>query len=152
MACNRTALLIISGRGSLPLPKMAAVLSGIFVLLSTQIPFIALRGGNDTRDRMDTLFATASTPPNIHLEVDQLATAYNIACNRLGATLVSDTLVDNAPPNPEMDFYKLDSATATRSIYLYYKHSRYVSLAMQKFLDVADAFFSERELQAKKAE
>lgn len=108
------------------------------------LPFIALREGNDTRFRMDTLFAAADKVPNIQLEVDQLATAYNIACNRLGATLVSDTLIRKSHPNPEMDFYKLDNATTTRPIYLYYKHSRYISIAMQKFLEVADGFFSEK--------
>lgn len=113
----------------------------------TRIPFIALRAGNDTRYRLDCLFAAANAEGNIQLEVDQLTTAYNIACNKLGATLVSDTLLYKAPPNPEMDFYKLDDTTATRPIYLYYKCSRYISLAMQKFLDVADMFFSERTNQ-----
>ncbi len=108
------------------------------------LPFIALREGNDTRYRMDALFATAKRTPNIQLEVDQLATAYNIACNQLGATLVSDTLISEGPPNPEMDFYKINDATATRPIYLYYKRSGYVSIAMQKFIEVADSFFSER--------
>ncbi|MBQ9977619.1 MAG: LysR family transcriptional regulator [Clostridia bacterium] len=108
------------------------------------LPFIALREGNDTRYRMDALFDSANETPNIQLEVDQLATAYNIACNKLGATLVSDTLICEGQPNNEMCFYKLDDTTATRAIYLYYKHSRYVSLAMQKFINVADDFFSEK--------
>lgn len=115
----------------------------------THIPFIALRAGNDTRYRLDGLFAAAEVTPNIQLEVDQLATAYNIACNKLGATLVSDTLLYKASPNPDMDFYKLDCAT--RPIYLYCKRSRYVTLAMQKFMDVADSFFSERSLQQNSA-
>lgn len=109
-----------------------------------QLPFIALREGNDTRYRMDALFAASEKTPNIQLEVDQLATAYNIACNRLGATLVSDTLICSGQPTPEMDFYKLDETTTTRPIYLYFKHSRYISIAMQKFLEVADGFFSEK--------
>ena len=108
------------------------------------LPFIALREGNDTRFRMDALFAASEKTPNIQLEVDQLATAYNIACNRLGATLVSDTLICSGQPTPEMDFYKLDDTITTRPIYLYYKHSRYISIAMQKFLEVADGFFSEK--------
>lgn len=108
------------------------------------LPFIALREGNDTRYRMDMLFSAVEKIPNIQLEVDQLATAYNIACNRLGATLVSDTLICEGQPNPEMVFYKIDDATATRPIYLYYKRSRYVSITMRKFLEVADQFFAER--------
>lgn len=105
------------------------------------MPFIALRAGNDTRFRMDTLFCNAQVQPNIQLEVDQMATAYNIACSKLGATLVSDTLICKAPPNHEMDFYKLDADTAICPIYLYHKRSRYISLAMQKFLEVSNMLF-----------
>jgi len=118
-------------------PGVPAVSIGSFA----QIPFIALREGNDTRYRMDALFSEAGKVPNIQLEVDQLATAYNIACNKLGATLVSDTLVCKGPPNPDMDFYMLDCEKAARPIYLYYKRSGYISLAMQKLIHVADAFF-----------
>ena len=100
-------------------------------------PFIALRSGNDTRFRMEMLFHRAGTTPNIQLEVDQLATAYNIACNGLGLTFVSDTLLYKTSPYPNMFYYKLHSDISNRSIYLYYKRSRYVTLAMQKFIDTA---------------
>lgn len=117
-------------------------ISAVSIQDFADMPFIALRKGNDTRYRMEQLFSNVQVHPDIQLEVDQLATAYNITCRKLGATLVSDTLIYKAPPNPEIDFYKLDDATAIRPIYLYYKRSRYVSLAMQKFIDVADLFFS----------
>ena len=123
---------------------MNSEIAAVSIQAFADIPFIGLRAGNDTRYRMDQLFHNAGIQPDIQLEVDQLATAYNIACSRLGATLISDTLIYKAPPNPEMDFYKIDDTTATRSIYLYCKHSRYISLAMQKFVDLADQFFSER--------
>lgn len=116
-------------------------ISAVSIQDFADIPFIALRTGNDTRYRMDQLFSDAQVKPYIQLEVDQLATAYNIACSKLGATLVSDTLICKALPNSEIDFYKLDDATATRPIYLYRKRSHYVSLAMQKFMDVAALYF-----------
>ncbi len=116
-------------------------ISAVSIQDFADIPFIALRAGNDTRYRMDQLFSNVQVKPDIQLEVDQLATAYNIACSKLGATLVSDTLIYKAPPNSEIDFYKLDDATATRPIYLYRKRSSYVSLAMQKFMDVAALCF-----------
>lgn len=117
-------------------------ISAVSIQAFADMPFIALRAGNDTRYRMDQLFCNAQVQPHIQLEVDQLATAYNIACSKLGATFVSDTLIYKAPPNPDMDFYKLDDAAAIRPIYLYSRRSRYVSLAMQKFMDVAALFFS----------
>ena len=122
-------------------PQIPTISIGNF----SHIPFIALREGNDTRYRMNALFSGTETAPQIQLEVDQLATAYNIACNRLGATLVSDTLIYKGSPSPDMDFYVLDCETATRPIYLYYKRSRYVTLAMQKFIEVVSTFFENRE-------
>lgn len=127
------------------IPNAPAISVGAFA----HLPLIALREGNDTRYRMDALFSSVNKTPRIQLEVDQLATAYNIACNQLGATLVSDTLICERQPNPEMDFYKLDDSTATRPIYLYHKRSGYVSIAMQKFLEMAEQFFSNRTVSAK---
>lgn len=103
------------------------------------IPFIALRPGNDTRIRMDVIYNQAGIVPNIQLEVDQLATAYNIACNGLGVTLVSDTLLRKTAFYPDMCYYKLSSLHTTRAIYLYHKSARYVTKAMQEFMDTAAA-------------
>ncbi len=99
------------------------------------LPFIALRKGNDTRLRMDSILQEAHISANIQLEVDQLATAYNIACTGLGITFVSDTLLYKSPPHPQMCYYKLDSPLITRKMYLYHKRSRYITLAMRKFIE-----------------
>ena len=105
------------------------------------LPFIALREGNDTRYRLDKLFRFQDERAQILMEVDQLATAYNIACSGLGATLVSDTLLNKASPNDDLIFCPIDSAIATRGIYLYFKRSRYVTLAMEKFISSAREYF-----------
>lgn len=99
------------------------------------MPFIALRTGNDTRLKMDTIFQEVNLKANIQLEVDQLMTAYNIACTGLGLTLVSDTLLYKAPPHPQMCYYKLKSIATTRKMFIYHKRSHYLTLAMQKFID-----------------
>lgn len=116
-------------------PDVPSVCMDVFA----DAPFIALRCGNDTRIRMDTICQHAGIAPRIQLEVDQLATAYNIACNGLGLTLVSDTLLRNTAAYPDMCYCKLRSDQTTRPIYLYHKRSRYVTIAMQKFLDTAAA-------------
>lgn len=99
------------------------------------LPFIVLRNGNDTRLRMDTIFQESNLKANIELEVDQLETAYNIACTGLGLTLVSDTLLYKSPPHPQMRYYKLNSTSIERKMYIYHKRSHYLTLAMQKFID-----------------
>ncbi len=109
------------------------------------LPFIALREGTDTRYRLDQLFRSAKQQVKISIEVDQVATAYNIACSGLSATLVSDTLLNKIAPNDDLIFCPIDSNVATRGIYLYYKRSRYVTLAMEKFIDSAKEFFKEKQ-------
>lgn len=100
-------------------------------------PFILLRYGNDTRDRADKIFSEHNIKPNIVLELDQLATAYHVACHGIGATLVSDTLVRNIPPDHRMVYYKLDSKFAIRENYFYFKMNKYLTRAMEEFLHLA---------------
>ncbi|MDR1766224.1 MAG: LysR family transcriptional regulator [Lachnospiraceae bacterium] len=102
-------------------------------------PFIALRPGNDTRDRMEQIFAEQGITPRITLELDQLATAYHVACSGLGATLTSDTLVRETTPAQKMCYYKLASTHAARSNFFYYKKTKYLTRAMREFLSMVAA-------------
>lgn len=130
-------------RKGLHLAKDAPVLQ---VEAMATMPVIALRKGNDTRIRMDAICQEAGVTPKLQLEVDQLATAYNIACNGLGMTLVSDTLLRSTMAFPEMRYFKLESALSERPVYLYHKRARYVTRAMQEFLDSARAALSANQL------
>ena len=96
--------------------------------------FIALRHGNDTRIQLDFLCEEAGFSPKIQLEVDQLTTAYNIVCNNIGITLVSDTLVTRTPPVSNLVYFKIDSNHTRRFAYFYYKNASYVTLAMREFI------------------
>lgn len=108
----------------------------------SEADFIALRQGNDTRIRMDALCREAGFSPRIRLEVDQLATAYNIVCSDIGSTLVSDTLVAKTPSFANVFYYKLASPQATRFSYFYRKRTKYVTHAMRRFMDI---FISEMQ-------
>ena len=103
----------------------------------TAAPFIALRPGNDTRIRMDRICEQENAALNIYLEVDQLATAFNIAYNQCSATLVSDTLIYNTTPNSNMRYYKLNSDAALRDIYLYTTRRKYITTAIETFIEMA---------------
>lgn len=102
-------------------------------------PFIVLKHGNDTRIRTDAICEQAGFSPRIQLEVDQLATAYNIVCSGLGVTLVSDTLLCKTAPFPDICYYKLQSSQTTRAVYLYHKRARYITKAMRAFMDISAA-------------
>ncbi len=98
------------------------------------IPFIALRHGNDTRERMERMRQAQRFSPNIVLELDQLATAYHVACHGLGITLTSDTLVMETPIDERLVYFRLDNEEIYRNNYFYYKQGKYLSRSMKKFI------------------
>lgn len=100
-------------------------------------PFIFLRAGNDTRMRADKIFQESGLTPKIVLELDQLATAYNVACYGMGATIISDTLAQKASHNASMLYYKLDSPLAFRKVFFYNKQNKYITKAMEEFIKIA---------------
>ncbi|MDO4556403.1 MAG: LysR family transcriptional regulator [Lachnospiraceae bacterium] len=102
-----------------------------------ECPFIILRKGNDTRNRYEQLCQETEIVPSIVLEVDQLSTAYNIACSGTGASLVSDTLIQKMPPAGQLRYYSVASKITQRALFFHYPKNRYLSLAMKKFMESA---------------
>nr|WP_231038574.1 LysR family transcriptional regulator substrate-binding protein [Pectinatus haikarae] len=100
-------------------------------------PFIFLRSGNDTRIRSDKIFKKNQLIPKIILELDQLATAYNVACYGMGATIISDTLVKKANGNSTMLYYKIDSPYTFRNVFFYNKQNKYITRTMEEFIKLA---------------
>lgn len=100
-------------------------------------PFIFLRAGNDTRIRADKIFQENNILPKIILELDQLATAYNIACYGMGITIISDTLAQKANYDATMLYYKINSTHTFRNVYFYNKQNKYITKAMEEFIKVA---------------
>lgn len=100
-------------------------------------PFIFLRHGNDTRIRADNICAQSKINPKIILELDQLATAYNVTCSGIGATFISDTLAKKMKITSPVVFYKIDSKESSRPVYFYHKKSKYQTIAVREFIRVA---------------
>jgi len=105
--------------------------------LFDRLPFILLRPGNDARERADNILKAGGVKPELVLELDQLATAYHIACQGMGATLTSDTLVLENSPDTRIYYYKIDSPYARRDNYFYCKCNKYMTKAMSEFLNIA---------------
>ena len=100
-------------------------------------PFLLLRPGNDTRSRADMLCRKYQAAPKTLLELDQQATSYHLSCFGMGISFVSDILVRKAPPRPGVVFFALDEELSMRTVYFYRKKGRYVTRAMEVFLDMA---------------
>jgi len=100
-------------------------------------PFIFLRAGNDTRMRADKIFQENGIIPKIILELDQLATAYNVACYGMGITIISDTLAQKASYDSNMLYYKINSIHTFRDVFFYNKKNKYITKAMEEFIKIA---------------
>lgn len=99
------------------------------------VPFILLTPNNDTRIRSDRMCKEARFHPTVALEVHQQATAYMIAATRMGATFISDTVVDKLPSHENLSYYKIDSVAASRAVYFYFKKHKYKTCVMQEFMN-----------------
>lgn len=105
-------------------------------------PFLMLRSGNDTRIRADRICEAQGFKPKVALKLDQQITAYNLACYGMGIAFISDTLVRQVKPDPNMVYYKLDPRLAKRDVCFCYKHNRYVTKAMQELIRIAQETYS----------
>jgi len=102
----------------------------------SQVPFIMLTPGNDTRIRGDRLCREHGFHPSIVLELNQQATAYMAASTQLGATFISDLLVSRLPSFENLVYYRLAGEAAKRDVFFYYKRSKYQSRAMEEFISM----------------
>ncbi len=118
---------------------IAAATPAVPLAVFTHEPFIILRAGNDTRMRADKIFQECALAPNVILELDQLATAYNVACYGMGITLISDTLAQKANQGADMIYYKIDSPHTRRNVFFYNKQNKYVTRTMEEFIKIAQA-------------
>lgn len=99
------------------------------------VPFIMLTPNNDTRIRSNKMCREAGFHPNIVLEVNQQATAYMIATTKMGATFISDTVVGKMPSYENLSYYKIDSLSADRDVYFYFKKHKYKTRVMREFMN-----------------
>lgn len=99
--------------------------------------FVLLKAGNDSRTRANKMCQNSGFTPKTVLELDQLATAYNIARYGMGVTFISDTLAKKVNNNSDLIFYKLDNQYASREVYFYNKRSKYMTRAVEEFLKIA---------------
>ena len=99
------------------------------------VPFVMLTPNNDTRIRGDKMCKEAGFRPDIVLEVHQQATAYMIATTNMGATFISDSVVEKMPAYENMAYYKLGTSASEREVYFYFKKHKYKTRVMLEFMD-----------------
>ena len=102
-------------------------------------PFLLLRNTNYLRECTDLLFRESSISPPIVMEVDQSAISYNFASLGIGATILSNRLIEPSPKNDALYYYVIDSEFTSRETYVVYNKNQYVSFAMKRFIEMLTA-------------
>ena len=102
----------------------------------SDIPYVVLQEGNYLRLCTDVMFQECRLQPQVLLEVQKSAVAYNFAHFGLGATIISNMLVAHRPVGDGLVYYKIRSNHAARDAYLCYRKGRYVTTAMKKIIEL----------------
>lgn len=97
------------------------------------LEFILLRKGNNLHERAWEMFQEAGVTPRVKLELNQLVTAYHLAEAGMGATFVSDRIVQSQ--RDSLLYYPLDSTLACRTFYLLLPRDAYIPVAVRRLQD-----------------
>lgn len=104
--------------------------------------FIQLKPNNNMYKSSCNICAAYGFTPQPIISVDQLMTAYNMAGAGMGPTFTTDTVIQSAARYENLLFYKLDSAKATRILYIAHKNKKYISPAADTFVKTARLIYN----------
>lgn len=100
-------------------------------------PFIMLKQENDTGKRARDICHENHFEPVVVFEMDQQMTSYNVTCSGMGISFIGDIMLSKVSPDPNVVYYKLPLKYNCRSICFYWKKGRYLSHAMEEFLNMS---------------
>lgn len=105
--------------------------------------FLLLKQGNDMYERSMKMFKKAGFTPQEAMYLDQLLTAYYIACSGKGIAFVRAGVTNYLESTNKLCFYKIDDENSIRNIMLYYKKAQPLSKIGKDFIQ----FLQERKLK-----
>ena len=115
---------------------------GVPLLNFQEEPFLLLNKGNDMHDRGIALCQNSGFTPHVYMYLDQLMTTYHMAMRGLGVAFVTDTLVNMSFLKSNAVYYRIDDRMARRNIFIAHKKHRYVTHAMQAFIQASHDYFA----------
>lgn len=123
------------GNGIFDVPKHKCV-SAVEL---AEVPFILLDQTNYLRTCTEMIFQEGHVKPTTILEVENPSIAYNFAAQGVGASIMSNRLVENLNYDGKVLYYKIGSPYSKRVAYAYYSKGRYVTAAMRRFIQFLHA-------------
>lgn len=102
-------------------------------------PFLLLKQGNDMYQRGLKMCRKAGFTPKVAMYLDQLLTAYYIACSGKGIAFVRAGVTQYLEATNKLFFYKIDDENSVRNIMLYYKKTHPLSKVGNDFINFMNA-------------
>lgn len=100
-------------------------------------PFILLKQGNDSRKRADMLCLEYHLNPHVVMEFDQQMSSFHASNAGIGISFVSSTLVSRISAISNLTYYRLGDRYSRRQVRLFWKRGKYLTKAMETFLNLA---------------
>lgn len=100
------------------------------------VPFILLSSTNYLRECTNLLFHESNFTPEIVFEMEQSSVSYNFAKMGVGATILSNRLVEHDIMDGSVCIYKIKSDHVDRDTYISYRKGCYFTFAMRKFMEI----------------
>ena len=90
-------------------------------------------------ERSLKMFRKAGFTPQVAMYLDQLLTAYYIACSGKGIAFVRAGITNYLESTTKLYFYKIDDENSTRNIMMYYKKAQPLSKIGKDFIEFLQA-------------
>lgn len=107
-------------------------------------PFLLLNKGNRIRTLVDNYFAKNKITPNIILETENTETAFALSLKGLGIAIYPEMFLGSAVTGNEVDFFPITSEETQATLAVSYAQGRYLSKAVQAFIDTAVNFWQNK--------
>ncbi len=117
---------------------------GISVKEFEDCPFLLLKKEHDLYHRAMAICEEQGMAPESLLHLNQLMTAYSLACQGMGLTFVSDTLVRQSHIQADVVYFKLNVQNETltsRDVFVAYRKNRHITRAMRSFIELAQKIY-----------
>ncbi|MBR2967284.1 MAG: LysR family transcriptional regulator [Clostridia bacterium] len=100
-------------------------------------PFLLLNKGNRIRTLVDNYFTKNKITPYIILETENTETAFSLALKGLGIAVYPEMFLSQSVISDQVDLFPITSEETLATLVVSYVQGRYLSNAVQDFIDIA---------------
>ncbi len=111
-------------------------------------PFLLLKKRNRVRSLTDSYLKSKNINPQILLETENVETAFALSVKGMGLTVYPEMFLNSLhvdfSDKSEVDFFPLNDSSTVCNICLAYSNTRYLSKAVQDFIETAQQVYGEK--------